>query len=77
MSEELHEASQVREQTQILIDTLGGAGLPDRSILVGMHLALVERLLASGGVAKAQQFLRDQADQLDEWGEPYITALRG
>jgi hypothetical protein len=76
MTEAELEASQVRDQTHRLIDTLGGAGLPDHSIIIGMHLALVERILLSGGATKAEQFLRDQATQVQTWGPQFIEAAR-
>lgn len=74
---EIDEARQVHDQTQRLIDTLGGAGLPERVIVPAMHLALVERMLANNGREGAQGFLRDQADQLDEWGDQFLAALQG
>ena len=72
----LKEAQQVHAQVQQLIDTLGGAGIPESVVVVAMQQALIERLLASGGVGGAQRWLRDQADQLDEWGELFLAALR-
>lgn len=75
MTDEIREAQQVHASTRQLIDTLGCAGLPERVIVPSMHLAVVERLLVSQGREAAQRFLRDQADQLDEWGDQFLTLL--
>ena len=76
MSEELQEAAEVRARTERLIDTLGGAGMTQRAIVVGMQLALTERLLTADGAAAAAKFLRDQADQVEAWGPDYLAALQ-
>ena len=74
---EIEEAMQVHGQTHELIETLAGAGLPERVIVTAMHQALVERLLSSGGVQGAQAWMRMQTDSLDDWGERFISTARG
>ncbi|UVI39244.1 hypothetical protein [Qipengyuania spongiae] len=76
MNEELAEAAEVRARTERLIDTLGGAGMTQRAIVVGMQLALTERLLVADGADAAVKFLRDQAEQVEQWGPEYLKALR-
>lgn len=73
---ELEEAAAVRAEADRLVDQIGGAGIAERTAIVGIHLALVERMLRANGVKAAQDFLRDQADQLDDWGPAYLAALR-
>ena len=74
---ELEEAANVRAYADQLIDRIGGVGIAERTAVIGIHLALVERLLRRDGVKAAQDFLRDQADQLDDWGPSYVAALSG
>ena len=50
MTEQLNEARQVHASTHKLIETLGGGGIPERVCVVAMQQALLERLVASGGV---------------------------
>jgi len=62
MNEELREAAEVRARTERLIDTLGGTGTTQWAIVVGMQLAITERLLPVAGAAAAARFPRDQAE---------------
>ena len=76
MNEELKEAQQIHAKTQELIETLMGGGIAQRTIIVAMNQALLERWLLDSGVDGAQRFLRDQADQLDDWGPQFVALSR-
>lgn len=76
MTEQLNEARQVHASTHKLIETLGGGGIPERVCVVAMQQALLERLVASGGVDGARRWLQDQADGHSDWGPAFLDAAR-
>ena len=67
------EMLEVLKKSHAWIDTLQVAGMSENVIVTGIHMALVERALRAGGVAKTSEWLQGQADMVHSVG-PLLLA---
>lgn len=70
------EMLEVRAKAQSWIDSMIVAGVSENASVSAIHLALVERLLASGGVEGAIHWLRGQIDLVEKHGPTLLVELR-
>lgn len=77
MNEKINDARDVREKAHLWVNTMITAGITEQAAVVGAMQALVERALLQGGSEKTAGWLRDQATQIETYGDELLRLLRG
>ncbi len=75
MDEGLGEAVRLQNQAREYLDALITAGVPEKIVVAAMQTALSERLLRSNTVAAAAEFLRGQAEMVEQFGPDLKAAM--
>lgn len=66
----------ILKRTHAWIDGLQISGLNENVIVTSMHMALVERALRAGGVAKTAEWLQGVADMTAALGHELLAEIK-
>lgn len=66
----------LRQQTQAWIDSLLVAGMAENAVVTAIHLSLIERALARGGVEQTVDWLQGMAAMVENKGPALLAELR-